>query len=175
MRLATIAAMVLAIVQADVQPTNSLPNPYETIKDWAKLPEGRTWGSTSAVEIDRDGRSIWVGERCGVNSCLDRATGQMSPLPPILKFDASGKLVKSFGEGTLKCASARARCGAGGRRGRSPCPARRARGRSGRPGHPAARIHERASGLQIQPRWKTSDDARQTGRRRRPRLFLSAE
>ncbi len=92
---------LVLFAQSDVQPTNSLPTPYQTIKDWAKLPEGRTWGSTSAVEIDKDGKSIWVGERCGQNSCLDRATNQMSPFPPILKFDPSGKLVKSFGEGML--------------------------------------------------------------------------
>ena len=34
---------------------NSAPNPYKTIEHWAKLPEGRTMGSTSAVEIDKDG------------------------------------------------------------------------------------------------------------------------
>jgi sugar lactone lactonase YvrE len=94
-------SLVIAYAQTDAQPTNSLPNAYDTIKDWAKMPEGRTWGSTSAVEIDKDGKSIWVAERCGQNSCLDRATGQMSKLPPILKFDPSGKLVKSFGEGML--------------------------------------------------------------------------
>src|SRR4030095_14697527 len=66
-----------------------------------QLPAGRTWGSTSAVEIDKDGRSIWVGERCGVNSCADPATGAMSPLDPVLKFDASGTLVKSFGAGLI--------------------------------------------------------------------------
>ncbi|HYR92526.1 MAG TPA: peptidyl-alpha-hydroxyglycine alpha-amidating lyase family protein [Terriglobia bacterium] len=87
--------------QANAQPTNSAPNPYDTVKDWAKMPEGRTWGSTSAVEIDKDGKSIWVAERCGQNSCLDRTTGQMSNLPSLLKFDASGKLVKSFGQGML--------------------------------------------------------------------------
>src|SRR5881396_1561489 len=65
------------------------------------MPGTRAWGSTSAVEIDKDGKSVWVAERCGQNSCLDRATGQMSPLAPILKFDPSGKLVKSFGEGML--------------------------------------------------------------------------
>src|SRR6185295_4642802 len=91
----------LANAQAPVPPVNSLPNPYHTIKDWAKLPDGRTWGSTSAVDIDKDGKSIWVSERCGQNSCLDRATGKMSSLAPILKFDASGKLVKSFGAGLL--------------------------------------------------------------------------
>jgi sugar lactone lactonase YvrE len=65
------------------------------------MPDGRTWGSTSAIDIDRDGRSIWVGERCGANTCLDRATGQMSSLPSVLKFDGSGKLVASFGQGML--------------------------------------------------------------------------
>src|SRR5215218_1003355 len=75
-------------------PTNDAANSYQTIEGWAKLPEGRTWGSTSAVEVDKDGKSIWVAERCGVNSCLDRATGKMSELPTVLKFDPSGKLVK---------------------------------------------------------------------------------
>ena len=65
------------------------------------MPEGRTWGSTSAVDIDRDGRSIWVAERCGANTCLDRATGQISALPTILKFDSGGAMVKSFGGGML--------------------------------------------------------------------------
>ena len=90
-----------AFAQATVAPTNDLPNPYRTIENYFKLPAGRTWGSTSAVDIDKDGRSVWVAERCGANSCADPATGQMSPLDPVLKFDASGKLVKSFGAGTI--------------------------------------------------------------------------
>lgn len=77
------------------QVVNDLPNPYETIEGWAKMPAGRTWGSTSAVAIDRDGVSIWVAERCGTNSC----TG--SDLPAILKFDANGNLVTSFGAGII--------------------------------------------------------------------------
>ena len=87
--------------QTTGQPTNDSPNPYQTIANHFKMPDGRTWGSTSAVEIDKDGRSIWVAERCGVNSCLDPKTGQILNVPMILKFDASGKLVKSFGEGML--------------------------------------------------------------------------
>jgi sugar lactone lactonase YvrE len=83
------------------EPVNRGPNPYQTVEHYFKLPEGRAWGSTSAVEIDKDGRSIWVAERCGVNSCADPATGKMSPLDPVLKFDASGKLVKSFGAGMI--------------------------------------------------------------------------
>jgi sugar lactone lactonase YvrE len=81
--------------QSDTPPTNSLPNAYETVADWAKMPEGRMWGSTSAVEIDKDGKSIWVAERCGANSCQD------SMLDSILHFDEHGKLIKSFGAGML--------------------------------------------------------------------------
>ena len=79
------AGLVLA------QAPNSQPDPYRTIDNWFKLPEGRMWGSTSAVDIDRDGTGIWVAERCGANSCAGKSD------PPILKFDASGKLLKSFG------------------------------------------------------------------------------
>jgi DNA-binding beta-propeller fold protein YncE len=71
------------------------PNPYRTIEGWAKMPEGRTWGATSAVDVDKDGRSIWVAERCGANSCLG------SDLPVMLKFDETGKLVRSFGGGLM--------------------------------------------------------------------------
>jgi sugar lactone lactonase YvrE len=97
------AALIIGPVVAaqDTLPTNDAPNPYRTIRDYFKLPDGRSWGSTSAVDIDKDGRSIWVAERCGQNSCLDRATGRMSPLPSVLKFDAAGTLVKSFGAGLL--------------------------------------------------------------------------
>jgi sugar lactone lactonase YvrE len=84
------------------EPTNTPTNNYKTVEGWAKLPEGRKWGSTSAVNVDNDGKSIWVAERCGANSCLDRANpGQVLPVDTILKFDATGKLVKSFGGGML--------------------------------------------------------------------------
>jgi DNA-binding beta-propeller fold protein YncE len=95
------ALMIAPAVAQDTQPTNDAPNPYQPVADYLKLPEGRAWGSTSAVDVDKDGKSIWVAERCGQNSCLDRATGKMSDAPTVLKFDASGKLVKSFGAGML--------------------------------------------------------------------------
>jgi DNA-binding beta-propeller fold protein YncE len=85
---------ILIVISASVfAQDNSKPNPYRTIENWAKLPAGRSWGSTSAVDIDRNGRSIWVGERCGANSCA----GKMDD--SILHFDATGKLIKSFGSG----------------------------------------------------------------------------
>ena len=98
--LAVLAAAVSLSAQAQIEPTNSAPNPYETIEGFFKMPEGRTWGSTSAVDIDKDGKSIWVAERCGGNSnCWNAAAGDFSPLDPVMKFDASGKLVTSFGKG----------------------------------------------------------------------------
>jgi len=35
------------------------PNPYQTIENWAKLPEGANLGSTAGVAVDRQG-NIWV-------------------------------------------------------------------------------------------------------------------
>src|ERR1044071_6569356 len=50
-----------------LQPTNDLPNPYQTIAPWGKLPEGRSWGALSAVAIENDGQSVWIADRCGAN------------------------------------------------------------------------------------------------------------
>lgn len=108
--LSTIVLAVVAITgdrapTQTISPTNSAPNPYRAIYDWAKMPEGRAWGSTSGVDVDPDGTSVWVAERCGAFA----PPSQMKPgqafacdgsnLDPILKFDASGKLVRSFGAG----------------------------------------------------------------------------
>jgi len=104
--LALLAVSALASAQT-VAPTNSLPNPYRSIENWGQLPEGRVWGSTSAVAIDPDGTSVWVGERCGevrppsqINPGAPFACAE-SKLDPILKFDASGRLLKSFGAGMV--------------------------------------------------------------------------
>lgn len=74
-------------------PTNDLPNPYRTTTDWAKLPEGRAWGSTAGVSVDPKG-NIWVAERCGM---AYPGTCSGSHLPPILEFNPSGKLLAAFG------------------------------------------------------------------------------
>src|SRR4051812_44229749 len=95
LRSSSIAALAVfaqtSPAQTAVSPTNEVPNPYRTIEGWAKLPDGRTWGSTSAVDIDKDGTSIWVAERCGTNNCVG------SQLDPVLKFDQNGNLVAHFG------------------------------------------------------------------------------
>jgi DNA-binding beta-propeller fold protein YncE len=75
-----------------LQPASLPPNPYKTIERWGQLPEGRTWGSTSAIDIAPNG-NLWVAERCSANTCAG------SDLPSVLEFDPSGKLVKSFASG----------------------------------------------------------------------------
>ena len=109
-----IAGLVCAAGVATAQsiaPVNSAPNPYVSIENWAKLPAGRPWGSTSAVDIDKDGKSVWVAERCSAFAPPSQmrqllAAGhpfacQGSSLDPILKFDSAGNLVKAFGSGLL--------------------------------------------------------------------------
>lgn len=78
--------------QTDSQPLNDLPNGYRTVRDWAKLPAGLKWAAVTAVEAAPDG-NIYVVYRCNENSCDGR------PEAPILKFDKSGRLLKSWGAG----------------------------------------------------------------------------
>ncbi len=79
----------------EMAPINDLPNPYRTIEGWAKMGGDRTWGSTSAVAIDRDGKTVWVAERCGTNSCAQ------SHADPIIRFGPNGQALMSFGKDML--------------------------------------------------------------------------
>jgi DNA-binding beta-propeller fold protein YncE len=88
-----LVATALWLGAASAEDVNSAPNPYRVVANWAQLPPGRVWGMAIGVDIDRDGHSVWVFDRCGAKSC----TG--SPLAPIQKLDASGRLVTSFGAG----------------------------------------------------------------------------
>jgi DNA-binding beta-propeller fold protein YncE len=78
---------------SNAPPSIDLPDPYAAATSFGQMPAGRTWGATTTVAIDRDGKSVWVFERCGGESCAD------SKLAPILHFDPNGKLLASFGAG----------------------------------------------------------------------------
>src|SRR5262249_7943028 len=88
----TLVLIIAAMIALSAVALYAQDNPYRVVEDWAKLPEGRTWGSTAAVDVDANDH-IWVAERCGANSCAD------SNLAPILEFDPSGKLLRNFGAG----------------------------------------------------------------------------
>ncbi|MDP6414230.1 MAG: hypothetical protein QGG54_04250 [Gammaproteobacteria bacterium] len=80
---------------AGQQPVNSLPNPYVTQRSFGSLPDGRRWGSVSAVNVDVDGVHIWAGDRCGTNSCAT------SDVDPIVKLDPNGRVVAMLGAGQI--------------------------------------------------------------------------
>jgi len=91
---ATVALVLyIAGTKARADDPNSAPNPYHVVDNWAKLPEGRHWGMAIGVDVDRDGTSVWVFDRCGGKTC------DGSNMAPIQKFDAAGRLVASFGAG----------------------------------------------------------------------------
>lgn len=94
--LAIICAVLLVTSSGAAQsapPVNDRANPYALVRNWRQLPEGRTLDAVSGVDVDRDGSSIWIADRCGGNACAD------STIAPVLKLDAQGRLVKAFGAG----------------------------------------------------------------------------
>jgi sugar lactone lactonase YvrE len=82
------SAALIVIVSSFGVPAQE--NPYKPVENWAQLPAGRVWGSTSAVDVDPKG-NIWVADRCTQNSCAGRSE------EPIMQFDPSGKMLRSFG------------------------------------------------------------------------------
>ena len=81
-----------AVAPADVQAQES---PYRLVEGWAQLPNGvDAWGQTIGVELDDEG-NLWVVHRCFSTSCDDGR----EDVAPVLKYDSSGRLVDSWGEG----------------------------------------------------------------------------
>ncbi len=85
-----IVAFSLVVVSLAVPLVVAQDAAWRTLSDWAKMPEGRIWGSTSTLDVDRGG-NLWVFERCGDNAC------DASALAPVIQFDPAGKFVRAFG------------------------------------------------------------------------------
>ena len=79
-----VALLVLTVATIAAQ-NGSVPNPYREDTNWAKLPAGAKWGGVISVDSAANG-DTWVFHRSD---------------PPVLRFDPSGKVVKSFGEGMI--------------------------------------------------------------------------
>ena len=107
-RLLAIAALVAGVAisgpasHAQTNPRD-LPNPYQRVAGWPELPNSMNrgkWGEVIRVHVAKD-RTVWVFHRCfntvppGHATCVNRGDSN----PPILQFDAAGKLLKSFGVG----------------------------------------------------------------------------
>ncbi len=78
-----------------VQPVNTGANPYRVIRDWAHI-DGRAWGGSNGVAIDKDGRTVWATDRCSPGTTPGCANTSVNP---VHHFDESGKEIKSFGGG----------------------------------------------------------------------------
>jgi DNA-binding beta-propeller fold protein YncE len=72
----------------------SLPDPFgPPQRHWAKLPDGRPWGSSAGIEIGPHGE-IWAIDRCAANSC------DGSPLAAVHQIDPkTGTPIRSIGAG----------------------------------------------------------------------------
>jgi hypothetical protein len=75
---------------------NGAANPYHMEEFPVQLPNGRKLGAPIGVEVDRsDGKTLWVFERCGADTCIG------STLDPVMKLDGNGKVVANFGGGLV--------------------------------------------------------------------------
>ncbi|MBM3779121.1 MAG: hypothetical protein FJW23_12965 [Acidimicrobiia bacterium] len=63
--------------------SSAMANPYRLLENWPQSPPGGKWGAVIGIIPDGKG-GTWVHHRAD---------------PPIVYFDASGKVVKSFGQG----------------------------------------------------------------------------
>ena len=102
----TVRAQSQAVSESPFPKPTNLPNPYCLVSDWPTLPatmkgpNGHKWGEVIRVHAAPDG-NIWVFQRCfndkpnGDATCLNRGDAS----PPILEFNPSGQLLRSFGIG----------------------------------------------------------------------------
>lgn len=92
---AATAVMVLcgmgAWAEEPAQP-NSQPSAHRPVENWLTPPDGRVWGQVPTAQVDSKG-NIWMLDRCGGTNCIGKS------VDPILQFDPSGKLLRSFGGG----------------------------------------------------------------------------
>src|SRR4029077_10507564 len=79
---ALVFVFVIAAVLVSAPATRAQENPYRVVEGWPTLPSDIKWGAVISVDSDSKG-NIWAFHRAQ---------------PPILEFDSSGKLLKSFGK-----------------------------------------------------------------------------
>jgi sugar lactone lactonase YvrE len=88
-----VIATVASAAPSFAQDPNSAPNAFQLQEGWAKQPMGRGNGSTIGLNVARDGKSMWIYDRCGGNSC------EGSKIAPLNKYDENGRVVASIAAG----------------------------------------------------------------------------
>ena len=90
----TVLALALVAGSTAGLHAQTVTNPYKPDYTWGDLPDGRTWGSVSAMYPAGDG-NLWIAERCGQNTCVG------SDLDPVLLVSPDGTVLRSFGSGLI--------------------------------------------------------------------------
>src|SRR5262249_28621175 len=75
--ISAIAISGTALGQA-ISPTNSLPNPYRSIENWAQLPQGRIWGQTRATGMHPEGMTVGGTDR--ITKSMSNPPQKQSPI-----------------------------------------------------------------------------------------------
>ena len=92
MRIPVIAAVFAATMAAAM--AAPLPDPFgPPQRQWAKLPDGRAWGTSAGIEIGPHGE-IWAIDRCAANSCDGSTLAAVHQIDP-----KTGRPIRSIGAG----------------------------------------------------------------------------
>jgi DNA-binding beta-propeller fold protein YncE len=100
----TVFAIGLAVAAVAGAPgiARAQQNPFHLVENWAQVPAGFAWGELADADLDARG-NLWVLHRPptpggSAASAGSKGGGEI----PVLMFDASRKLVKSFGKGLFQ-------------------------------------------------------------------------
>src|ERR1700682_4212 len=95
---AFVAIMALAEGKAHAQksyrpPNDELPNPYHEPQSFGQLPKGwKQFIFFSGIDVDANDH-VWIFIRCPGGGCSG------TTIDPVVEFDKSGKLLRSWGGG----------------------------------------------------------------------------
>ena len=87
LRVIVVLGSLVAAATAGPARVRAAESTYRLIEHWAQLPPGYAWGTMSAVAIDARG-NIYGFQRD-------------DPTSKVIVFDAQGKYLKTWGEGTF--------------------------------------------------------------------------
>ena len=84
---------LVALASSAVAQTN-LPDPFgPPERHWARLPDGKAWGTTAGIEIGPHGE-LWAIDRCGDGSCDGSTMAAVHQIDP-----KTGRPIRSIGQG----------------------------------------------------------------------------
>jgi hypothetical protein len=89
--ISAISALIVVVIPMAVRGASSLPH-FEVDPSFPQLPAGKVFGDMSSVTVDPQDH-IWMIHRPATVPAAQRANA----MPPVVEFDASGKLLAAWG------------------------------------------------------------------------------